>query len=104
MRAHPPPDHEDLKDRIHAQLLARCHEDPATGCWLYRGPDGGQDQYLEVLGRRYSVARLALWTYTGFSLDSPKAVVPVCRTPRCVAWEHLAAVDRAEAAGHRQAV
>jgi hypothetical protein len=99
MRSHTR-DLQDFKDKLHARLLANSRVE--GDCWNWTGavhPRSGQ-AIMKVLDRAVTAARVAFWVYCGDSqnfdlFDHCRRVVRIgCSNPKCVNFEHLAAIER----------
>lgn len=109
MTSHPPPNHEDIKDRLHTLLLERCRLDPRTGCWPCDFAVKGAMPVMRVGGILYPALRVAAWVYRGeadgFELEDSEVTVRralECPKKMCINYEH-AVISRSTAAVMRKA-
>ncbi len=110
MRVAPPPDHEDLKDRLHELLVQKIKEIPGSRCCRFEGatdPRRGAG-VVKVAGRVHTLARVLLYVYRGLELgfdldDHATKVRRTCATRGCANWEHWQPVPRAAAPARRAA-
>ncbi len=91
---------EDARDRIHERLLARSRLDPETGCYTWHGTVQRRTGIglLRVFGRQRTVQRAAAWAYGLLAdlRDGTRVASATCGNRRCVNFEHLAVVVRAD--------
>ncbi len=84
---------QDLRDRVHERLNARCELDHGTGCWIYTGNwDARGISKVRVGVRSYTVSRVAAWLYVaGFQLWDERWVYhgAECPHPACFNPGHL---------------
>jgi hypothetical protein len=80
-------------DKLSYRFTSKVKIDPNTGCWLWIGSldTGGYGMY-SVDGSYRSAHRVAYETFVG--PIPPRMVLDhiVCRTRRCVNWEHMRCV------------
>jgi hypothetical protein len=91
---------QEIKDKIHARLNARCELDPGTDCWVYTGYWDRKGQGQIRVGRRvYTLPRVSAWLYiAGFHLEDRRWAFRRCANSACFNPDHvLVATDQAEA-------
>jgi hypothetical protein len=85
---------QDLKDKIHARLHARCELDPQTDCWVYTGYWRPNGQALIRVGRQsYTLPKVSAWLYIpGFCLTDGRMAVRdsrICQCAACFNPDHI---------------
>lgn len=79
---------QELRDRVHERILARCSSD--GNCSIYEGNwDADGTPKIKVGVRTYSLVRVVAWLYKGLELWSPSAPVHTCRSPACANQDHV---------------
>ena len=91
---------QEIKDKAHARLNARCELDPNTGCWTYTGYWDAKGQGQIRVGKRvYTLPRVSAWLYiAGFRLEDHRWAFRRCTNSACFNPEHVfIAANQAEA-------
>ena len=86
---------QEIKDKIHGRLNARCELDPGTGCWVYTGYWDQKGQGQIRVGRRvYTLPRVSAWLYiAGFRLEDRRWAFRRCENSACFNPEHVLIAD-----------